>query len=138
GECGEPGKCGKAHRDTPSFKWKSAQCYHMRREARVKDGRVSEHPVLFAEGSEAAHVGDGKRDAEEGVVALAGVEAAELDADAAAIGVVSDLRSGIADEVLAVIVDEVETGIDTAAIGVAIVDAAGELVGGGGEQSGIV
>src|ERR1019366_1919686 len=64
---------------------------------------------------------------------VADVEAVELHAEPAAIGVVGDLGGSVLDGALAVVVDGFDAGVEAAMIGIAEAGAHAELVGGGGD-----
>src|SRR6478672_8780593 len=59
---------------------------------------ASKQPVLFPQSPEAPDIRNGEGDAEEGFVTDAGVDAAELDANPAAVGVVGELRGRVAEK----------------------------------------
>src|SRR5579883_1858406 len=90
----------------------------------------SEEAVLFAQRAEGSQVGDGECEGQRGLIADAGVVPAVLDAEAAAIGVVSHLRGGVQDQGPAVVVHALDAGVPAAAVGVAKIEAAAKLVSG--------
>src|SRR6185312_4780238 len=65
-----------------------------------------EQPVLLLERSERSDIGDGERDEQLSIVAQARVDTPVLDAEAATIGVVSDLRGGVLQDALAHVISD--------------------------------
>src|SRR5438270_76363 len=91
---------------------------------------ASKDPLLALERAERADVRNGECNAELRFVAGAEVQAAILDADAAAIGVVGHLRGGELQCAFFVIVIEADAGIPALAIRVAPSERGAQLVGG--------
>ena len=98
----------------------------------------SEEAVLLAQGSQGADVADGEGDAPVAFVAQSDIIAAILHADAAAVGIVSDLGGGILDYALAVVVHGIEPHIDALAVGIAESRPEVVLVGGGRQRDVVV
>src|SRR5712691_11894269 len=142
--CRKWGACGKPMHRATVWSWARTWCeepdflrWFFLRGGHQESGPATaglENAFLALEGAESADVGHREGHAELVLVARSQVETAVLYAQAAAIGVVGDLRLGVLKVAFTIVVIGAETIAPAAPVGGAVADHPAELVRTGGQN----